>query len=104
MNLLEHRVAEALKTSDIDVAEVARACGISVQAVYKWMSGASKTIAGEHLIELSRLTNFEPRWIISGMGEKRKDPKIAAVAENMTSMPEYKKDLMVQMSITLAEN
>jgi hypothetical protein len=68
------------------------------------MSGASKTIAGEHLVELARLTSFEARWIISGMGEKHKDPKIVAVAEKMSLMPEYKKDMMVQMSITLTES
>lgn len=67
------------------------------------MSGASKNIAGEPLVELARLTNYEARWIISGKGEKRKDPKAVAVYQAMQTMPEYKKDMIVQASTALAE-
>ena len=103
MNSLANRVPEAIKSSDADIAEVARVCGISVQAVYKWMSGGSMTITGEHLVELARITNYEARWIISGKGEKRKDPKAVAVYEAMQTMPEYKKDVLVSTSTALAE-
>lgn len=103
MNLLSDRVAEAINTSGIDVAEIARSCGISVQAVYKWMNGGSKTISGIHLVELARLTGFEARWIISGKGLKQRDPKAMAVCEAMQTMPEYKKDVLVSTSSALAE-
>ena len=103
MSSLSERVTEAIRESGEEVTKIARACGVSVQAVYKWMSGASKTIAGEPLIELARLTNYEARWIISGKGEKRKDPKAVAVYQAMQSMPEYKKDVLVQTSTALAE-
>lgn len=104
MSSLAERVTEAIKIADIDVPHVAKACGISVQAVYKWMNGLSKTIAGEHLIELARITSFEARWIITGKGEKRKDPKAVAVYMAMQNMPEYKKDVLVQTSTALAEH
>lgn len=103
MSSLADRVTEAIRESETDVANVAKACGISVQAVYKWMNGTSKTIAGEPLVELARITNFEARWIISGKGEKRKDPKAVAVYLAMQKMPEYKKDVLVQTSTALAE-
>lgn len=103
MSSLAERVSEAIRDSGVDVAQVAKACGISVQAVYKWMNGLSKTIAGEHLVELSRLTNYEARWLIVGKGAKRKDPKAVAVYLAMENMPEYKKDVLVQTSIALAE-
>lgn len=103
MSQLAERVSEAIRESGVDVAHVAKVCGISVQAVYKWMNGASKTIAGEPLVELARLTNYEARWIISGKGEKRKDPKAVAVYQAMQNMPEYKKDVLVQTSTALAE-
>lgn len=103
MSSLGERVAEAINTSDVDVARVAKACGISVQAVYKWMNGRSMKIQADHLIDLARLTNFEPRWIISGKGEKRKDPKAVAVYTAMQDMAEYKKDVLVKTSAALAE-
>jgi transcriptional regulator with XRE-family HTH domain len=103
MSSLAERVTEAIRESGVDVAKVAQVCGISVQAVYKWMNGASKTIAGEPLVELARLTNYEARWIVSGKGEKRKDPKATAVYQAMQTMPEYKKDMLVQASTSLAE-
>lgn len=104
MSSLAERVTEAIRESGVDVANVAKVCGISVQAVYKWMNGASKTIAGEPLVELARLTNYEARWIVSGKGEKRKDPKAVAVYQAMQTMPEYKKDVLVQTSTALAEH
>lgn len=103
MSTLAERVTEAIRESGVDVPKVAKACGISVQAVYKWMNGLSKTIAGEPLIELSRITNYEARWIISGKGEKKKDPKAVAVYDAMQNMPEYKKDMLVQASNSLTE-
>jgi transcriptional regulator with XRE-family HTH domain len=104
MSTLAERVTEAIRESGVDVAQVADACDVSVQAVYKWMNGASKTIAGEPLVELARLTNYEARWIISSKGEKRKDPKAVAVYQAMQTMPEYKKDMIVQASTSLAES
>lgn len=104
MTTLAKRVAEAINESGVEVAQVAAACGISPQAVYKWMDGRSMTISGLHLVELARLTNFEARWIISGKGDKRQDPKAMAVLAVMQNMPEYKKDVIVKTSSVLAES
>lgn len=103
MSSLAERVTESIRESGASVPQVAKACGISVQAVYKWMNGRSNKINGEHLIELARVTNYEARWIISGKGEKRKDPKAMAVYTAMQNMPEYKKDVLVHTSTALAE-
>jgi transcriptional regulator with XRE-family HTH domain len=103
MSFLNERVTEAIETSGVEVPDVARACGISVQSVYKWMNGKSKTISGANLMELSRLTGYEARWIICGKGEKRQDQKALSVFLAMQGMPEYKKDMLVQASNSLAE-
>lgn len=103
MSSLAERVTEAIRESGTDVTAIAKACGVSVQAVYKWMNGLSKTIAGEHLVELSSITNYEARWIISGKGDKKRDPKAVSVYLAMQNMPEYKKDMIVQASTALAE-
>lgn len=103
MSSLAQRVTEAIEESGVDVEKVSKACGVSVQAVYKWMRGDSMNISGLPLLELARITNYEARWIISGKGEKTKDPKAVAVYQAMQNMPEYKKDVLVQTSTALAE-
>lgn len=85
MSTLAERVTEAIRESGVDVNKAAKACGISVQAVYKWMNGLSKTIAGEPLVELARLTNYEERWLISGKGEKLKNQRLQPKTEQTLS-------------------
>ncbi len=103
MNNLEDRVNEAFRESGVSVVEVAAACGISVQAVYKWLSGKSAKIDAVHLFVLERLTHYDAQWLCTGKGHKWKDPKAVAVYEAMRSMPEYKKDALVQASIAFTE-
>lgn len=42
MTTLEQRVARAINESECEVATIADACGISVQAVYAWKRGEVK--------------------------------------------------------------
>lgn len=73
METLPKRVQEAVekaKTNGHTVAGIAKLCGISRQAVYQWISGETKTISGENLVELSELSGYSARWIISGKGRK----------------------------------
>jgi len=78
MSTLASRIQEAIDTSGVSVADVAAACGISVQAVYAWTrDGGTKNIEGTNLAELAHLTGFEPRYIMKGVG-----PRIRAYAKN----------------------
>jgi transcriptional regulator with XRE-family HTH domain len=69
---LAERVREAIETSDVGVAAVAKACGITPQAIYQWMSGEVLQISGENLVELAEATGFEARWIAREVGPRRK--------------------------------
>jgi len=93
MTTLSVRVTEAIETSKVKVAKVAAACGVSDQSVYQWMSGETKTISGEHLVELAAITGFDPRWIAKGLGPKRRQYATtdaeAHVLGVMQSQPKY---------------
>lgn len=86
MKTLAERVKEAIADSGVDIPALAKACGISIQAVYKWRSGGSQKISGENLVELARLTGYEARWIIKNIGEKKKDADITAIVNMLNKL------------------
>lgn len=71
MNTLEDRVRHAINESGKDILEIARVCGISVQAVYAWRRGSVKNLQNENLFNLAEATGFEARWIGTGKGPAR---------------------------------
>lgn len=97
MSTLAERVKEAITDSGVDITALANACGISVQAVYKWRSGGSQKISGENLVELARLTGYEARWIIKGIGEKKKNVNIAVIANLLNKLNSNDKILCLGM-------
>lgn len=72
MTALSIRVKEAIDQSGVSVNEIAAACGISVQAVYQWKKGDSKTIKGDNIVELAYITGYEAMWILKGKGPKKR--------------------------------
>lgn len=71
MSTLGERVAHAINKSECDINEVARACGVSVQAVYAWQRGEVKNLRGNNLFGLADTTGFNPRWIATGQGHEK---------------------------------
>lgn len=64
MSTLSERVIEAIGTPPrFTVAEIAEACDMSVQAVYKWRRGDTLKFKGSTLVELAALTGYEARWL-----------------------------------------
>lgn len=74
-------------------------CGVSKGMVSQWESDTS-TPPTDRLVELKKHLNFSFDWLIGG---DEVDRKIMAVHAAMQSMPEYKKDMIVQASNSLAE-
>lgn len=109
MGTLSERVSEAINNGlTPSVPEVAKACDVSVQAVYQWMNGDTKQIMGEKLVELAEITGYSARWIATGKG----DPKVtyartdqeAHVLRAMQKMEGYQKDMVVKIADTVAES
>ncbi len=73
MSTLSERVIEAIGTPPrFTVAEIAEACDVSVQAVYKWLRGDTLKFKGSALVELAALTGYEARWLINNVGPKKR--------------------------------
>lgn len=71
MDTLGKRIDIAITESQTDPAAIAKACGISVQAVYAWMRDEVKNLKAENLFALADITGFEARWIGTGEGPQR---------------------------------
>lgn len=67
-NRLKDRLSD-LKKDGIDVAVVAKACGVSKQAVYQWMNGSSRSLKGDNLVAVARVLRVDPGWLSTGKGQ-----------------------------------
>lgn len=68
---------------DVSADSIAKACRVSVQAVYKWLNGASTNIRPAHLIALADHMGTTPQWIALGRG-----PEDARQVHSSTAPPE----------------
>lgn len=102
---LGQRVAEAIETADVEVAEVAKAADISPQAVYQWINGQSTSLKGPSLAALAEITGFSARWILKGQGPKRtgysRGSKRAALLTLMQDMNDYQVEVLLKTAEAL---
>jgi hypothetical protein len=68
METLGKRIEHAIAQSGINIAAIAKACDVSVQAIYTWMRDGVKDLRNENLFALADITGFEARWIATGRG------------------------------------
>lgn len=104
---LGERISKAIAASNTDVADVAKVCDVSVQAVYAWQRDEVKDLRNTNLFELARLTGFNAEWIGTGKGPEvisyAKDTRIRHVVQVMEAMPEVVRDEAVKEIDSLAE-
>lgn len=53
-------------------AALARACGIRGPSVSAWLSGHTKTLEGENLLNAARFFNVSPEWLATGRGQRER--------------------------------
>lgn len=75
---LPERVADAVAQAEKShkVKKIAELCGVSVQTVYDWRKKKTINLKGETLVELAEVSGLNPRWIISGKGEREGGPTL----------------------------
>lgn len=104
---LGERITKAISASNTDVKDVAKACDVTVQAVYAWMRDEIKDLRNANLFELARLTGFNAEWIGTGNGPEianyAHDHRIKHVIQVMEAMPEVVRDEAVKEIDSLAE-
>jgi transcriptional regulator with XRE-family HTH domain len=71
METLGSRIDHAISRSGKTIAEVAKACDVSVQAIYTWMRNGVKDLRNDNLFALADITGFEARWIGTGKGPQK---------------------------------
>lgn len=71
MKIAQERTAEAAREAKkkMSVAAIAKACGVSRQAVYDWLKGKPIEL-GPALVELAEISGINARWIVNGKGQK----------------------------------
>lgn len=72
MKTYRERTAEAAIASkkNHSVAEIAKKCGVTRQAVYGWIKGEYPVEDGPALVELAELSGYTAYWIVTGRGKK----------------------------------
>lgn len=67
--------------------ELAKACGISYEAVRQWFAGETSSIKNEHLIAICRRYKTSVDWLLTGIGEMDWNSASAPDAEFETQSP-----------------
>lgn len=65
---LSERLKRAMARKDISQAELARRCGVRRPSVADWVSGKTKSLAGENLVKAAEALGVLPRWLATGFG------------------------------------
>lgn len=79
------RLKAAMDSSQRSPADLAAACGVSVQAVYKWLRDPNMNLKNEHLFAISDLMRHEARWIATGRGPKKPGGDATTASEPTTA-------------------
>lgn len=82
MSTLQERLRQVMAgPPKISQAALARACGIKPPSVNDWISGKTKTIEGQNLLNAAEFLKVTPMWLATGKGAMRKtDTPVAALA------------------------
>lgn len=97
---LHHAMLQSSKTP----ADLATACGISVQAVYNWLKNPNMNLKNEHLFLVADLMRFEARWIATGDGAERPamDESEKSLLERYRAVGATEQEAIRQVAETLA--
>lgn len=68
---LSERIKLAMDQAGLSQVELARACGVKPPSVHGWLSGKSKFLRGENLLQAARALNVSENWLATGTGPMR---------------------------------
>ena len=71
--LLSERIKLAMDAAGMTQVDLARACGVKPPSVHGWLSGKSKFLRGENLLQAARALNVNQDWLATGNGPMRSD-------------------------------
>lgn len=65
---LSERIKLAMSQAGMSQVDLARACGVKPPSVHGWLSGKSKFLRGENLLQAARALNVNEDWLATGTG------------------------------------
>lgn len=68
---LSERIKLAMDQAGMSQVDLARACGVKPPSVHGWLSGKSKYLRGENLLQAARALGVRQDWLASGTGPMR---------------------------------
>jgi len=65
---LSERIKIAMDQAGMSQVDLARACGVKPPSVHGWLSGKSKFLRGENLLQAARALDVNEDWLATGTG------------------------------------
>lgn len=62
------RIQDTRKKFKVPVTAIAKAAGVTKQAVYQWESGDTKSLKGDNLLAVARVLGVDANWLSTGRG------------------------------------
>ena len=98
MGLLSERVIWARRThAKISQAALARACGVSRNAVSMWESGETKSLDAAYLFSAARMLGVNPEWLATGNGGKFPTAAQSSFPDSTLSSPEARRKKLLEI-------
>lgn len=98
MPTVNERVTRAITLSGHTPSSVARALGISPEAVLQWMHGPTKNLRNDNLFGLADVTGFSARWIGTGIGPEIETYRRADIQRALRVMEQLPEGDMATLS------
>lgn len=99
---------DRIRTRLDDLGKSARAAsieaGLSTHFLQKYLSNPTHSIKVENLRTLAPVLETTPEWLLSGVGDKSRDPDLAAVINIWDRIPERDQDTARRMLEGLAKD
>jgi len=99
MGTLAERVIKARTARGYSQTELAKAAGVSSQAVNQWESGETKTIKSGPLHRAASFLRVSPDWLLTGRGEMEGESEEARETEVEPAVHDALRDKAIDMVI-----
>lgn len=92
---LSERIRTAMDAAGFSQVALARACGVKPPSVNGWLSGKSKFLRGENLLQAARALGVSQDWLATGRGPMKADEAQASATTDNVGSPFISTDAIV---------
>lgn len=98
MGLLSERIIWARRShARISQAALAKACGVSRNAVSLWESGETKSLDAAYLFNAAKILGVNPKWLATGNGSKFLTATQMPLSDNDPASPEERRQRLLEL-------